>query len=118
MIKFFFFQFWLLLFIWLQCRKKDGSHALRAGWFASMLLCPAWQQWQVRSIYLDHRSIAAGLGLLLLIVYPRKDGLKPLSRFTPMPTDFFILMNLVPAWTPGTHFDRKDIPRHKEHSPR
>lgn len=92
MIKFFFVQFWLLLFIWLQCRKKDGSHALRAGWFAAMLLCPAWQQWQVRSIYLDHRSIAAGLGLLLLIVYPRKDGLKPLSRFTPMPTDFFILV--------------------------
>lgn len=92
MIKFFAVEFCLLLFIGLQCRKKDGAHALRTGWFAAMLLCPAWQQWQIRSIELDHRSIAAGLGLLLLIVYPRKDGLKPLARIKPMPTDFFVVV--------------------------
>jgi hypothetical protein len=90
MIKFSAVALTLICFMWIQCRKKDGAHALRAGWFVAMLLCPAWQFMQVRSIHLDHRSIAAGLGLVLLFAFPRKDGLRPLKRFVLMPTDLFI----------------------------
>lgn len=90
MIKFWAVAGALIYFMWTQCQKKDGAHAMRVGWFVAMLLCPAWQQMQVRSIYLDHRSIAAGLGLLLLFAFPRKDGLSPLKRVVPMPTDFFM----------------------------
>jgi hypothetical protein len=90
MIKFSAVALALIYFMWSQCQKKDGAHAMRAGWFVAMLLCPAWQQMQVRSIFLDHRSIAAGFGLVLLFAFPRKDGLSPLKRFVPMPTDFFM----------------------------
>ena len=90
MIKFWAVALALIYFMWKQREKKDGAHAMRAGWFVAILLCPAWQQLQVRSIFLDHRSIAAGLGLVLLFAFPRKDGLSPLKRFVPMPTDFFM----------------------------
>ena len=70
---------------------RDGSHALRSGFWVAMLLGPTWLTYGLRSIQLDLRSVAAVYGLLLLIVVPRRDGLNPLMRYRPAASDLLML---------------------------